>query len=189
MTHSDLPVEPTDSDLPVELNGTELHDGLRACLNVGRWVEEVAGHAPYASLAALLGVAHDAATPLSHAEIDQAMADHPRIGEKATGEGRTQQFSRAEQASSQSEDEVLAAALAAGNHAYEEKFDRVFLIRAAGRDRREILHELQRRLALDPDTEIEIVGTELRDIALLRIPQLFGHLDAHSAYDDSEAAR
>ena len=57
--------------------------------------------------------------------------------------------------------------------AYEAKFGRVFLIRAAGRSRPEILAELERRLRLDPETEIMIVGSELRDIALLRIPQLF----------------
>ena len=33
------------------------------------------------------------------------------------------------------------------------------------------------------------MGAELRDIALLRIPQLFSHLDRHSGYDESEAAR
>ena len=76
-----------------------------------------------------------------------------------------------------------------GNRAYEEKFGRVFLIRAAGRSRAEILAELRRRLELDPDAELEQVAAELRDIALLRIPQLFSHLDHHSGYDESEAAR
>ena len=67
-----------------------------------------------------------------------------------------------------------------GNRAYEEKFGRIFLIRAAGRSRPEILAELQRRLLLDPEAEVKVVAAELRDIALLRIPQLFGHLDRHS---------
>jgi 2-oxo-4-hydroxy-4-carboxy-5-ureidoimidazoline decarboxylase len=62
------------------------------------------------------------------------------------------------------------------------------LIRAAARSRPEILAELNRRLQLDPETELGVVGSELRDIALLRISQLFGHLDHHSGYDDSEAA-
>ena len=128
---------------------------------------------PYASVDQLLEVARDAATPLSPAEIDEALADHPRIGERAQGHGQAQAFSAAEQASSASTDENLAERLAAGNAAYEEKFGRVFLIRAAGRNRPEILAELERRLRLDPDTELEIVGSELRDIALLRIQQLF----------------
>ena len=85
-------------------------------------------------------------------------------------------------------DPELAGALLAGNQAYEEKFGRVFLIRAAGRSRAEILAELHRRLELDPDAELQQVAAELRDIALLRIPQLFSHLDHHSGYNESEAA-
>ena len=105
------------------------------------------------------------------------------------GPGQAQSFSHAEQASSASDDEELAAALAEGNRAYEEKFGRIFLIRAAGRSRPEILAELRRRLELDPAEEPQQVGAELRDIALIRIPQLFSHLDSHSGYDESEAAR
>lgn len=160
---------------PVDLTENELRDGLTACLNVPRWVDEVVGAGPYVSLGRLLEVAREAATPLSPAEIDQALADHPRIGERAKGSGQAQAFSVAEQASSASTDQDLAARLAAGNAAYEEKFGRIFLIRAAGRSRPEILAELERRLALDNETELEIIGSELRDIALLRIPQLFNH--------------
>jgi 2-oxo-4-hydroxy-4-carboxy-5-ureidoimidazoline decarboxylase len=174
---------------PVQLTDTELREGLYACLAVPRWVDDVASRAPFGSLLELLDVAAAAASPLSADEIEQAMEHHPRIGEKVTGHGPAQAFSRAEQQSSASDDEELAQALAAGNQAYEQKFGRVFLIRAAGRSRPEILAELQRRLQLDPETELGIVGVELTDIALSRIPQLFAHLDAHSGFDDSDAAR
>ncbi len=173
----------------LKLSDAELRVGLTACLAVPRWVDEVAAQAPYGSLDRLLEVARAAATPLSPAEVDQAMAHHPRIGDKPTEAGTSQEFSRAEQASSDSDDADLAAALAAGNRAYEEQFGRVFLIRAAGRSRPEILDELTRRRGLDPATEIGIVGSELRDIALVRIPQLFGHLDRRLGYDESEAAQ
>jgi 2-oxo-4-hydroxy-4-carboxy-5-ureidoimidazoline decarboxylase len=174
---------------PLDLSVEELREGLMACLAVPRWVADVVAGAPYASLAELLAAARAAATPLTEAEVDRALADHPRIGEKAAGDGRTQAFSRAEQRDSASDDPELAAALAAGNEAYERKFGRVFLIRAAGRGRSEILAELNRRLRLDPEVEIEVVASELREIASLRIPQLFGHGDQHSGYDDSEAAQ
>jgi 2-oxo-4-hydroxy-4-carboxy-5-ureidoimidazoline decarboxylase len=173
----------------LDLTEAELREGLTACLGVPRWVDDVAARAPYDSVAELLEVARAAATPLTPDEVDQAMAHHPRIGEQAAGSGKAQAFSRAEQASSASEDAALAAALIAGNQAYEKKFGRVFLIRAAGRSRQQILDELNRRIELDPATEIGIVGSELRDIALLRIPQLFSHLDHHSNFDESEAAR
>jgi 2-oxo-4-hydroxy-4-carboxy-5-ureidoimidazoline decarboxylase len=173
----------------VELTEAELRDGLTACLDVPRWVDEIVARAPYGSLLELLDVAAAAADPLRPEEIEQAIAHHPRIGEKATGSAVSQNFSRSEQESSASDDEGLARALADGNAAYEEKFGRIFLIRAAGRSRPQILAELQRRLQLDPDAELPIVGSELRDIALIRIPQLFAHLDHHSGYDESDAAR
>ncbi len=175
--------------MAVDLTETELREGLTACLHVPRWVDDVVARAPYGSLAELLEVARAAASPLAPAEIDQALAEHPRIGQRAPGHGQAQRFSAAEQAASASDDPAQAQALADGNRAYEERFGRIFLVRAAGRSRAEILAELNRRLALDPGTEHAVVGEELRDIALLRIPQLFSHLDHHSGYDDSEAAQ
>ena len=155
--------------------GKELHTALAACLAVPRWVDEVAGHAPFESTVDLLEAARRAATPLSRDEIDQAMVEHPRIGEKPTGSSQAAGFSRQEQSSANAGDVELAAAITVGNQRYEERFDRVFLIRAAGRDRREILAELTRRLALDDETEAGIVGSELRDIALLRLGALASH--------------
>lgn len=172
----------------LELTDDELREGLTACLSVPRWVDEVVARAPFGSLAELLAVATTAAEPLTAAEVDQALSSHPRIGERAAGQGRTQAFSRAEQAASASTDADLAEALRAGNQAYEARFGRVFLIRAAGRSRPEILAELHRRLELDPAAELAVVAAELRAIALLRIPQLFPHLDHHSGYADAEAA-
>ena len=162
-------MSPSITDLPE----AELREGLTVCLHVPRWVDDVAERAPYASLAELEESARAAATPLSPEEVDQALSTHPRIGEKASGKGAAAELSKAEQSSSASSEPALDQALADGNRAYEETFGRIFLIRAAGRSRSEILAELNRRLTLDPDTELAVVGEELRDIALLRIPQVF----------------
>ncbi len=159
---------------PLDLSDRALREGLITCLAVPRWVDDVAAGGPYASLDDLLDAAGVAATPLSAEEVDQALADHPRIGERPTGSTPASAFSAEEQSASASDDAELAAGLAAGNRAYEEKFGRVFLIRAAGRSRSEILAELQRRLELDPEDEIKVVATELRDIALRRISHVFG---------------
>jgi 2-oxo-4-hydroxy-4-carboxy-5-ureidoimidazoline decarboxylase len=152
--------------------GDDLRRALLSCLAVPRWADDVTGQAPFHDAAALLESARQAATPLSRGEIDEALAEHPRIGEKPTGSSRAAGFSRSEQSSADADDADLAAAMAVGNRDYEKRFDRVFLIRAAGRSRREILGELHRRLALDDDTEAAIVGSELRDIALLRLAVL-----------------
>ncbi|MBU1587249.1 MAG: 2-oxo-4-hydroxy-4-carboxy-5-ureidoimidazoline decarboxylase [Actinobacteria bacterium] len=153
----------------IEVTDTALRDGLSASLAVRRWVEDVASRAPFATLDELLAVASAEATPLSPDEIDEAIAHHPRIGEKPKGEGTAQQFSRSEQGA----DTEFADEIAAGNAAYEERFGRVFIIRAAGRTRREILDELTRRLTLDDAVELQVVGEQLRDIALLRLEKLF----------------
>ena len=172
----------------VDLTPAELREGLTACLNVPRWVEQVVAGGPYASRDALLEAARTAADPLRPEEVDAALADHPRIGERPTGTGAASAFARAEQASSASDDAGLAERLAAGNRAYEERFGRVFLIRAAGRSREEILAELERRLQLPAEEEVGVVADELRDIALRRIPQLFPTLNHHSGYAEPEAA-
>jgi len=63
----------------------------------------------------------------------------------------------------------VTARIAEGNAAYEERFGRVFLIRAAGRTPDEILAALERRLAGDDDAEAAEASVQLAEIALLRL--------------------
>src|SRR5699024_10303639 len=65
-------------------------------------------------------------------------------------------------------DDVLTR-LAAGSAAYEERFDRVFLIRAAGRSPEEVLSELERRMDNSDADETAEVGEQLIQIAALRL--------------------
>jgi len=149
------------------VDGPETRERLGTALHVRRWVDEVAAGCPYPSLDALHAVADLAARSLSPAEVDEALSAHPRIGERATG------LSRSEQSASATDDPALVEAMAVGNQAYEERFGRIFLIRAAGRSRTEILAELHRRLALSDEAEVAEVADQLREIALLRLSALF----------------
>jgi 2-oxo-4-hydroxy-4-carboxy-5-ureidoimidazoline decarboxylase len=141
---------------------------LSGCLDCERWVDTVLLGRPYADLGALTSVASTAAGSLSDDELAAALARHPRIGERA-GAGHDAAHSSREQAGVDHGDADVTTRLAAGNRAYEERFDRVFLIRAAGRDAEEILAELTRRLGHDDATEREETVTQLREIALLRL--------------------
>lgn len=141
---------------------------LRPCLDVERWVDEVVARRPYDDLTALHAAASAAADPLRGDEIDAAMAHHPRIGEKPSGSSAEADHSRREQGGLEIDADVRAR-LAQGNRDYEERFDRVFLIRAAGRTSEEILAQLEERLGNDDETERRIVGEQLREIALLRL--------------------
>lgn len=142
---------------------------LTGCLDVPRWVQEVLSGMPYPDRKALLATADAAARTLRTEELDTALAGHPRIGERA-GTGHNAAASAREQAGVGGDGDT-AARLAAGNAAYERRFDRVFLIRAAGRSGEEILAELERRLGNDDDTERAEVVDNLRQIALIRLDQ------------------
>ena len=148
-------------------DGPETRDRLSSALHVGRWVDEVASGCPYPSVDALLGVADLAARALTGQDVDEALSAHPRIGEATSG------LSTAEQSASATDDPALVEAMAVGNQTYEQRFGRIFLIRAAGRSRMEVLAELHRRLGLSDDEETAEVAGQLREIALLRLRTLF----------------
>jgi 2-oxo-4-hydroxy-4-carboxy-5-ureidoimidazoline decarboxylase len=131
-------------------------------------VQDVAADRPYATAPEVLHRARASAASFTDAEIDGALARHPRIGEQA-GAGHDADFSQREQAAVGDADPEVTAAIRAGNAEYENRFDRVFVIRAAGRPATEILAELRRRLNNTPEAERAEVVTQLREIALTRL--------------------
>jgi 2-oxo-4-hydroxy-4-carboxy-5-ureidoimidazoline decarboxylase len=145
---------------------------LKPCVDVQRWVDTVAAARPFPSREALLAFAAEAANPFTSAEVESAMAHHPRIGERPTAATTEASMSRSEQAGVDPADTGVAQALAQGNRDYEEKFGRVFLIRAAGRTAAEILQALNERLANSAAAEDSIVAQQLREIAVLRLEGL-----------------
>ncbi len=144
---------------------------LMSCLAVPRWVNDVMSGRPFASVEAAVQVASASAEQLSEEEVEAALARHPRIGEPA-GADHDADFSAREQAGVDPADDAFAVALDAGNRDYEDKFDRVFLIRAAGRSPDEILAEMHRRLDNSADVEAREVVEQLREIAVIRLAQV-----------------
>lgn len=169
----DVPIVAVDPG-PLDLQSFNTADDalvasvLRPCLDVDRWVVEIAAGRPYRDREGLLARASDAAEPLTTAEIEAALAHHPRIGETPQASSAEAAHSKAEQSGLDIGADVKAR-LTAGNRAYEEQFGRVFLIRAAGRSSAEILEALQKRLGNEPDAELVVVGEQLREIAMLRL--------------------
>lgn len=143
---------------------------LRGCLAVSRFAREVADRRPYESADELLAVANATASSLTSEEVDEALAGHPRIGERPQGAAGA--ASRTEQSGVDRDNQELAAALRAGNEEYERRFGHIFLIRASGLSGREILARLRDRLDNDPETERRVVADELRKITVLRIERL-----------------
>ena len=147
------------------LTPEEAAEVVRPCADIPAWIDEVVAGRPYGDLGELVEVAQVAAEGWSDAEVDAALAQHPRIGERAQGDGAEAAMSRDEQSSVSG----LEAEIAAGNRAYEEKFGRIFLIRAAGRSAEDVLDQLTTRLGHDAETEAAVVAEQLREIAVLRL--------------------
>ncbi|RYP88270.1 2-oxo-4-hydroxy-4-carboxy-5-ureidoimidazoline decarboxylase [Nocardioides guangzhouensis] len=141
-------------------------EAVAGCLGVPRWVDEVVDGRPYADPADALARGRESARALTDDELTSALTRHPRIGERREDDDEEARMSRSEQAGV---DPADAARLRAANAAYEQRFGRVFLVRAAGRSSAEILAELERRLGNDDAAEREETVTALRDIALLRL--------------------
>lgn len=139
---------------------------VKPALDIPRWYDALVDGRPYASVEALTAAAMAVAAPLTEPELDAALAHHPRIGERAQGDSAEAAHARSEQAGV---DASAAAALAEGNRAYEEKFDRVFLVRAAGRSADDILGLLRQRLSHTPAQELIVIDQQLREIAALRL--------------------
>jgi 2-oxo-4-hydroxy-4-carboxy-5-ureidoimidazoline decarboxylase len=154
-----------------ELNDAEaggLREALLACCDVPEWADAVLAGRPYADEDALLATADRAARNLTDAQVEQALAAHPRIGERPSGPGTGSAWSRQEQ-SGVSRDADTQAALVQANRDYEERFGRVFLVCATGLSSEEVLAAARARLGNDDDTERAVVADELRRIALLRL--------------------
>lgn len=146
---------------------------IRPALDVPRWIEAIVAARPIADRQALLETARTAAQPLTDDEVDQALAHHPRIGDRAQGDSAEATLSRHEQSHVDPDDAAIQRRLREGNLAYEEHFGHVFLIRAAGRSPQEILEALRARMDNDPATERGIVAEQLRQFAMLRLEGLF----------------
>ena len=98
-----------------------------------------------------LGRAPEIARTLSDEEKAEALAAHPRIGERSPEQ--------------HGDDPAVLAELAELNRAYEERFGFRFVVFVDGRSRAEILPVLRRRLARTPGQELETGLDELVAIA------------------------
>lgn len=143
---------------------------LRTCAAVESWVDALVAGRPHGGREATLRRAAELAASWTPAQVAAALADHPRIGERHSG-GATAALSAHEQ-SGVGDDADLRARLADGNARYEERFGRIYLVRAAGRSGEELLALLEQRLGNDAATEAEVTRGQLAEIALLRLEAL-----------------
>lgn len=145
---------------------------LTACCASPGWAAAVADGRPYPSVDTVLKRADSVLGQLDEAEIDKALAAHPRIGESPEHLSPEHASSRREQAGVAGADAEVLAALAEGNRFYEQRFGHVYLVCADGRSATELLALLRGRLANAPSTERWKLRDELAKINKLRLTRL-----------------
>ena len=138
---------------------------MMSCCSSKRFAAAMAAGRPYPDLAAAGAAVTAAFESLDWADVLEAIAGHPRIGDRAKGQSAAEQSGVADSS---------RAALADGNREYEEHFGHVFLICATGLSGEEMLAALRERLGNDPDTERKVAATELRKITVLRVGKVLG---------------
>jgi 2-oxo-4-hydroxy-4-carboxy-5-ureidoimidazoline decarboxylase len=124
---------------------------------------------PYADTESLWRRSDELTLALAGADLAEALAGHPRIGERADSA-----WSRQEQAGTASADAAVRRELAEANTAYEQRFGHVYLVCATGRSAEELLAICRARLDNDPQREDDVVREELAKINRIRLDKLLG---------------
>ncbi len=153
----------------------------------------MAASRPYSSAEQAIQQSSAIVATLTVADLADALAGHPRIGERpgaADGTSSVPAYCRAgssneasmraqpadwaaqEQSGVDAGDTGTRQALAAANQQYEQRFGHIYLVSAAGRTGRELLDVLHDRLRNEPEAEWHVVRAELQKINALRLQQM-----------------
>lgn len=133
---------------------------MLACCSSPRFARAMTDGQPYESLSTGLRAVNSIFESMTWDDALEAMAEHPRIGARASGVSAAEQSGVADAA---------RAALAAGNAEYEDRFGHVFLICATGLSGDQMLAALRERLTNNEQEERTVVFAELRAITRLRV--------------------
>ncbi|MFI8772997.1 2-oxo-4-hydroxy-4-carboxy-5-ureidoimidazoline decarboxylase [Gordonia sp. NPDC062954] len=162
-----------------ELSERRAINQLFECCSSRIWAVRVASARPFSDDEALLEYADLIMAELTEKDLDDALAGHPRIGDRADNPS-----SKREQSGVTGADADVLAEIKELNAAYEERFGHVYLVFANGRPAAELLDILKQRMSNDPETERRVMRMELAKINRSRLIRM---LTPASIYLDEEA--
>ena len=150
------------------------------CSGSTRWAKAMVAARPFASRAALFGLAEQSWWRLGDKDWLEAFSHHPEIGgdvaklrEKFAG---TAAWSASEQSGVAAASEATLTALGEKNRAYRARFGYIFLVCASGKSAGEMLALLEQREGNPPENEIRIAAGEHAKITRLRLDKLLEEL-------------
>jgi 2-oxo-4-hydroxy-4-carboxy-5-ureidoimidazoline decarboxylase len=133
---------------------------MLACCASTRFARALTAGRPYSSRIAVAAAIDSVFDSLTWDDVLEAMAGHPRIGDRVGGQSATEQSGVADDS---------RGALVTGNTEYEDRFGHVFLICATGLSGDQMLTALRERLKHNENAERTVACAELRKITQLRV--------------------
>jgi 2-oxo-4-hydroxy-4-carboxy-5-ureidoimidazoline decarboxylase len=142
------------------------------CCGSQAWAVALAASRPIADEASLIKTSGNVWLALPEKAWQEAFDSHPRIGQRHAQTHATEEslhWSAQEQRAVLSEDELVKLALEEANRRYEQRFERIFIVCAAGKTSAEMLATLEARMKNDATTELREAAEQQRQITQLRL--------------------
>jgi 2-oxo-4-hydroxy-4-carboxy-5-ureidoimidazoline decarboxylase len=154
---------------------------ILSCCGSRAWAACLAARRPFGSEQALFAAADDCWQNLPEADWLEAFRSHPRIGEqhaqmKTTAASAA--WSRSEQSQMNQADDGILQRMREGHRQYEERFGRIFIVCASGKQPVEMLRILERRLANDVTQELQESAVQQHQIMQLRLRKWLAQTEA-----------
>jgi len=145
---------------------------ILSCCGSTAWAKQMAEHRPYRDETSLFATADECWQALPEADWLEAFLSHPRIGEKHAQFKTTAAsaaWSRNEQSQLSEADAAILLRMQQAQRAYEERFGRIFIVCASGRQPAELLRILENRLHNEPASELSESAAQQQQIMQLRL--------------------
>jgi 2-oxo-4-hydroxy-4-carboxy-5-ureidoimidazoline decarboxylase len=154
--------------LPQEVAAAE----VLSCCGSRAWAGKLAAMRPFADEPSLFAAAEQCWESLPVADWLEAFRSHPRIGEQHAQNKTTatsSAWSRSEQGQMKGADAAILQRMQQGHLEYEQRFGRIFIVCATGKQPAEMLSILERRLGNDPTLELIESAAQQQQITQLRL--------------------
>lgn len=143
-----------------------------SCCGSRAWAAQLAAMRPFADEPSLFAAADRCWQRLPEADWLEAFRSHPRLGEKHAANKTTAAstaWSSSEQSQMKLADAAILLRMQQGHREYEERFGRIFIVCASGKEPSELLQIMERRLSNDPAEELLESAVQQQQIMQLRL--------------------
>lgn len=154
---------------------------ILSCCGSRAWAANLAARRPFANEQTLFATADDCWQNLPEADWLEAFRSHPRIGEQHAEKKTTAvsaAWSRSEQSQMSEADDAILLRMREGHRQYEQRFGRIFIVCASGKQPAEMLSILEHRLGNHPAQELQESAIQQQQIMQLRLRKWLAHTEA-----------